>query len=91
MIHTFLARIEQNHMIQLLLQIGAAVVAGGLVSAAGSYIGIKVGLARLQAQFTTWVSSHHETHQQVDFRLQRLEAAYFKQTKSSDETYYASD
>jgi len=78
-------------MIQLLLQIAAAVVAGGLVSALGAYIGIKVGLARLQAQFTTWVDSHHEQHQQLDFRLQRLESVYFKQRKANGETQYTLD
>jgi hypothetical protein len=78
-------------MNQWLLQIAGAVVAGGLVSAVGSYIGIRVGLARLQAQFSTWVDGHHETHQQIDFRLQRLEAAYFKQTKPNGETQYLRD
>jgi hypothetical protein len=78
-------------MMQLLLQIAGAVLAGGLVSAVGSYIGIKVGLARLQAQFTTWVDSHHEAHQQVNFRLQRLESAYFRRSKANGETHYARD
>jgi len=78
-------------MVQLLLQIAGAVVAGGLVAAIGSYIGIKVGLARLQAQFTTWVDGHHEAHQQVDFRLQRLESAYFKHSKANGETHYVRD
>jgi len=78
-------------MIQLLLQILGAVLAGGLVSALGAYIGIRVGLARLQAQFTTWVEGHHESHQQVDFRLQRLESTYFKHGKANGETHYARD
>jgi len=74
-----------------LLQILGAVLAGGVVSAIGAYIGVKVALARLQAQFTTWVESHHESHHQVDFRLQRLESTYFKHSKANGETHYARD
>lgn len=76
-------------MIQLLLQIAGAVAAGALTAGIGSYIGIKIGLARLQAQFATWVEAHHEQHHHVDFRLQRLESTYFKHSKANGETHYA--